>query len=236
MSSIATTDNLDSVPAMPLGTLIILNLAVAGGAFMAVAALPALLPALSTSWLGSAPKAYWFLSRSSALVAFALLWFAMVLGLVITNKLARVWPGGPTAFELHQHASLLGLDLALFHGLILLGDRYTHFSLTQMLVPFATVGYRPLWTGLGQIAFYLCALVSLSFYARRFMGQKTWRRFHYLSFAVFALSLTHGLMSGTDSTAPWVQGLYLASGASLLFLTIYRVLVAAAKPSPRRAR
>jgi len=79
------------------------------------------------------------------------------------------------------------------------------------------MGYRPLWTDLGQIAFYVCALVSLSFYARRCMGHKTWRRFHYLSFGVFALSVSHGLMSGTDSTAPWVQGLYLASGASVSF-------------------
>jgi len=67
------------------------------------------------------------------------------------------------------------------------------------------------------------------------MGHITWRRFHYLSFVVFALSLSHGLMSGTDSTAPWVPGLYLASGASVLFLTIYRVLVMAAKLTPRRA-
>src|SRR6185369_7521150 len=109
MTSITTVDTLDTATAMPLRTLILLNLAVAGGAFAAVAVLPALLPALSASWLGSAPKAYWYLSRASALVAFALLWFAMALGLVITNKLARVWPGGPTAFELHQHASLLGL-------------------------------------------------------------------------------------------------------------------------------
>ena len=235
MSSIAAIDPIDGTPAMPLGTLILLNLAVAGSAFLAVAVLPALLPVLANSWLGSAPKAYWYLSRSSALVAFGLLWFAMALGLVITNKLARVWPGGPTAFELHQLASLLGLDLAMFHGLILLGDRYMNFSLAQVLVPFATLGYRPLWTGLGQIAFYLCVLVGLSFYARRYIGQKTWRRLHYLSFAVFGLSLIHGLMSGTDSSTPWVQGMYLASGASLLFLTVYRVLVTAAKPARRRA-
>jgi len=237
MSTSAVPEGSDSVPVgMPLRTLILLQLAVAAGAGAAVAALPVLLPGLSDSLGGSAPKAYWYLSRASALVAFVVLWFAMALGLVVTNKMARVWPGGPTAFELHQHASLLGLDLALFHGLILLGDHYMNFSLAQVLVPFATTAYRPLWTGLGQIAFYLCAVISLSFYARRFIGQKTWRVMHYLSFAIFGLALAHGLFSGTDSTRPLAQGLYLASGASVLFLTVYRILVAGSRPAPRRAR
>jgi predicted ferric reductase len=237
MPSSTAPNPIDHLPAgMSLRALITMQLAVAAGAVAAVAVLPALLPGLSDSFLGSAPKAYWYLSRASALVAFCLLWFAMALGLGITNKLARLWPGGLTAFELHQAASLLGLDLALFHGLILLGDRYMNFSLGQVLVPFATASYRPLWTGLGQIGFYLFAIVSLSFYLRRFIGQKAWRTLHYLSFVVFALALTHGLLSGTDSGAPFVRGLYLASGASLLFLTVYRVLVSASKPAPSRAR
>ena len=237
MSSAETPNVLDdAAPGMSLGALILLQLAIAAGAFGAVAVLPALLPGLTTSLAGSAPKAYWYLSRATALVAFALLWFSMALGLVVTNKMARVWPGGPTAFELHQHASLLGLDLALFHGLILLGDRHMNFTLAQVVMPFATDSYRPLWTGLGQIGFYLFALVSLSYYARRFIGYKMWRRLHYLSFGVFALALAHGLMSGTDSATPLVRGMYIASAASLLFLTIYRVLVAGAKPAPRRVR
>ncbi len=53
---------------------------------------------------------------------------------------------------------------------------------------------------------------------------------------MFALALTHGLMSGTDSAVPLIRGMYVASGASLLFLTIYRVLVAGARPAPRRVR
>jgi len=226
----------DTPSGMSLRALITLQLAVAAGAALAVAVLPALLPGLGDSFAGSAPKAYWYLSRASALVAFSLLWLALALGLGITNKLARLWPGGLTAFELHQAASLLGLDLVLFHGLILLGDHYMNFSLAQVLVPFATASYRPLWTGLGQTGFYLFAIVSLSFYARRFIGHRTWRALHYLSFGVFALALAHGLLSGTDSSAPFVQGLYLTSSASLLFLTVYRVLISVSKPALRRAR
>ena len=41
------------------------------------------------------------ISDSSAIVAYILLWISMVLGLAITNKLARTWPGGPTFADLN---------------------------------------------------------------------------------------------------------------------------------------
>ena len=40
----------------------------------------------------------------------------MALGLGITNKMARLWPGAPAAFALHEYVSLLGLAFAVFHA------------------------------------------------------------------------------------------------------------------------
>ncbi|MFN8423771.1 MAG: hypothetical protein U0470_10465 [Anaerolineae bacterium] len=80
--------------------------------------------------------------------------------------MARLWPGGPTAFDLHQHVSLLSLAFAVFHALILLGDRYIDYTLATVLVPFASRDYRPIGVGLGQLAFYPLAVVGLSFYVR----------------------------------------------------------------------
>jgi predicted ferric reductase len=197
-------------PAMPLSTLIIMLLAVALGAVAAAIVLPNWLPGLSQSLLGAEPKAYWYLSRTSALVAYALLWLSMALGLIITNKLARVWPGGPTAFDLHQFASLLGLAFALFHALILMGDKYINYDLAQVLVPFNSGGYKPVWVGLGQIGFYLFAIVGLSFYVRKRLGQRRWRLIHFLRVRMF----------------------YWTTGAVLVFLTVYRIL--ATKFAPKK--
>jgi len=219
----------DMPPAMALRTLIGMLLAVALGAGVAVFALPAWLPGLSQSLLGAEPKAYWYLSRSSAFVAYILLWLSMVFGLLMTNKLARIWPGGPTAFDLHQHASLLGLAFALFHALILLGDRYIQATLFQVLVPFQYSGYEPLWVGLGQAAFYGLAIVGLSFYVKDRIGRRAWRLIHFLSFAIFVLALMHGIWSGSDSASDLARAIYWGSGGSVLFLTIYRVLVARVK-------
>ena len=96
----------------------------------------------------------------------------MALGLAITNKLARAWPGGPTIAALHDYTSLLGLAFGCFHALILTGDRYTNYTLAQVLVPFASVNYRPLWVGLGQIGLYLMGIVGLSLYVRRWIGYR----------------------------------------------------------------
>ena len=222
-SSAPDLDNLP--PAMPLPTLIIMLVAVGLGAFAASIVLPNWLPGLSQSLLGSEPKAYWYLSRASATVAYGLLWLSMALGLIITNKLARVWPGGPIAFDLHQFASLMGLAFALFHALILMGDKYINYDLAQVLVPFNSTGYKPVWVGLGQIGFYLLAIVSLSFYMRKRLGNRTWRLVHYLSFLMFALALLHGIFSGTDTTVPAIRAFYWVTGVSLLFLFVYRVLV-----------
>jgi predicted ferric reductase len=238
MSSQSSSPDLDNLPpAMPLHTLIIMLLAVALGAFAAAIVLPNWLPGLSQSLLGSEPKAYWYLSRASAMVAYGLLWLSMALGLIITNKMARVWPGGPIAFDLHQFASLIGLAFALFHALILLGDKYINYDLAQVLVPFNSSGYRPVWVGLGQIGFYLLTIVGLSFYVRKRLGNRSWRLIHYLSFLTFALALLHGIFAGSDSTIVGIQLFYWVTGASLLFLLVYRILITkfAVKKSARAA-
>ncbi len=221
-------------PVILLRTLVLMLLTTAAGTIAGLLVLPAWLPQVGASLAGADPKGYWYLARVSALVAYTLLWLSMLLGLSMTNRLARLWPGGPAAFDLHQHASLLGLAFALFHALVLLGDRYMDYTLAQILTPFASTAYRPLWVGLGQIGSYLMAVVGLSFFVRGVTGHRFWRVIHYLSFGMFLLALAHGLLSGTDTATVWARGLYWASGGSVLFLLIYRVL--AARGMPRVSR
>jgi predicted ferric reductase len=232
---LATTEYADLPAAVSLGSLTLMVLAATIGALSAVIVLPQLLPGLTQSLLGSEPKAYWYLSRSSAFVAYILMWLSVVFGLLMTNKLARMWPGGPTAFDLHQHTSLLSLAFALFHALILMGDTYIQASLASILIPFAYEGYEPLWVGVGQVSLYLLALIGLSFYIKPWIGRSAWRVIHFLSFALFLMAMLHGLYSGSDSESIFAQVVYWGSAASTLFLTIYRVLVAQ-NPAPKPQR
>lgn len=230
------TDEFSNMPpAMALHTVVLTLLATAAGALAAAVVLPYWLPNLSSSLLGAEPKAYWYLARASGFVAYLLLWLSMLLGVAITNTWARLWPGGPIAFDLHQHTSLLGLAFALFHALVLLGDTYMNYTLAQVLLPFASSDYKPLEVGLGQLGFYMMAIIGFSFYARRIIGRALWRAIHFLSFVVFLAVLAHGLTSGTDTTTLLARSIYWGTGGSLLFFTIYRVLNTITKPATARA-
>jgi predicted ferric reductase len=215
---------------------LLILLAIEIGLLAAVLLLPGWLPNITSSLMGSSPKAYWYLSRGTAFVALGLLWLSMLLGLGITNKMARLWPGAPAAFAIHEYVSLLGLAFALFHALTLLGDRFINFDLAQILIPFAAESYRPLWVGLGQVGFYTWAIVALSFYVRQRIGHKSWRLIHYASFIMFLMALGHGLTSGTDTPTAWAQGIYWLLGGSTLFLSFYRIVFSISTiASPRRA-
>ncbi len=184
--------------------------------------LPGVISNFVYAFSGAKPKIYWYLSRSAGFVALTILWVSMAMGLTITNKLARRWPGTPAAFAVHQYVSLLGLAFAVYHALVLMGDHFTDFSLPRLAAPFS-IAYQRFWVGLGQTGFYIWVIVILSFYARKYIGQKAWRLIHFANFAVYAMGWLHGVFTGWDAQQTWAQWYYWLSGAILLVLVVHRV-------------
>ena len=183
-----------------------------------------LLPALTQLLLEPGVNVVWDLTRVTGIIAYGLMWLSVVFGLIITNRMARIWPGGPAAFDLHQFTRLLGLAFALFHAVVLLGDHYIKYSLLEILLPFASINYQPIWVGSGQIAFYILIPVTLSFYVRRSLSPEFWRLIHFGSFVSFAFVTMHSLLAGSDTTNLGMLSMYALTGASVFFLTIYRML------------
>jgi predicted ferric reductase len=209
---------------LSIQSLLVFLLAVFFGVVAAAYVLPIWLPGLASSFNGSYPKAYWYLSRGTGFASLGLLWLSMMLGIGITNKMARLWPGTAPAFAIHEYTGLLGLFFTSFHALILLGDKYSQYKLVQLLIPFGSAQYRPTWVGLGQLGFYAWFIIALTFYVRRAIGKKTWRVIHYASFVCYLAALVHGLLSGTDTGMLWAQDFYWITGAGLLFVLVYRIL------------
>jgi methionine sulfoxide reductase heme-binding subunit len=154
---------------------------------------------------------WWLASRSAGLVAFALLTAVTVLGLLSVLRVA-----GPKTAKLlrpwHERFALAALACIGAHGLFLLFDGWLKPGVTGILVPF-TMGYRPLWTGLGIIGAYVIAALSLSFYVRRRIGASRWRNAHRLAPVGFVLIFLHVLMAGTDARTVWL--LAMAVGAMI---------------------
>jgi predicted ferric reductase len=190
--------------------------------------LPAAIPGLAASVQADNAKVYWYLSRGSSVSAYVLLWMSMILGLLLSNRLAKHWPGAPAANDLHQYVSLLGLGLTGFHAVILTGDAYLKINLSQVFTPFGVSSYRPFQVGFGQIAFFLWGIVAASFYVKKQIGIKTWKLIHLFSFILFGFAMIHGITSGTDTGEIWMQVIYWLSAASVLLLTVYRVLMVVA--------
>jgi predicted ferric reductase len=175
------------------------------------------------------------MTRSSGLAAYGLLWLSVVWGLFSSTRLARGWPGAGTTFDLHEHLSLLALGFAALHAIVLLLDREFGFSLFELTVPFTARRDRAA-IGLGQIALAVLASVTLSHYLRKRIGQRAWRALHYLAFVVYALALTHAALAGTDSASPALRAFYFTTAGVVLFLTTYRVLLAATNSSAAESR
>ncbi len=231
-----TNDNPMPESSLSFASLISFLLAVALGTFSAVVLLPSWVPRLLDTLIGTDPKAYWYLARGAGFVALGLLWMSMAIGLLITNKIARSWPGSPAAFAIHEYVSLLGMAFAIFHALILMGDHYINYKLVQILMPFGSINYHPVWVGLGQIGFYTWSVVALTFYVRQKIGPKVWRAIHMASFFTFIIAIMHGLGAGTDASMPWAQNIYWVLGGSFAFFTVYRIvadMIPEKRPAPQ---
>ena len=172
----------------------------------------------------SSTQAMWYVTRAAGIISYLLLWLSTVWGLAVTNKILDPVLHRAFTYDFHQFLSLLAIGFVILHIVVLLADKYLPFSLAQILVPFAAP-YRPVWVGLGTIGLYLTLLVSITFYIRKWIGQKTFRVIHLLSYLAFMGAALHGLFAGTDEPLPVVQVMYFVTTLSVVFLTVYRIVV-----------
>lgn len=164
----------------------------------------------------------WYLTRAAGIVAFVLLWFSVLGGLLqSTGLLARVMRP-VTATDLHNAIGIWSLYATAFHMVVLLWDHDTPFTVAGLLVPFASY-YKPLLMTLGLAGAYLTLLATISSYYRSKLGPVVWRRLHLLSLVGFLAALIHGLVAGTDSHD--LFGLYAIAGLSVLGFTVYRAFL-----------
>lgn len=180
---------------------------------------------------GGPPLTYiwWLISDAAGIVALVLVSASVSLGLAMAARAIH----GPAlrriAMRLHEQLALAALVSIAVHGLALLGDHWLKPGLAGIAVPFA-LHYRPGFTGLGIIAGYLAALLGPSFYLRRRIGARRWRRLHRATVLVWALSVVHALGGGTDAARLWLRLVVLAPLVPIVYLLVVRALDSAHAP------
>jgi sulfoxide reductase heme-binding subunit YedZ len=172
---------------------------------------------------------FWLLARASGLAAYAVLTLSVLAGLVLKSRpFARLKPA--TATEVHRTLALTGLGALVLHGASLVLDSTVKVTPAALVVP-GLVSYRPAAVATGVVAAWLFVAITASFWVRKRIGVRVWRKLHWLTFALFGLATIHGVAAGTDSSQPWAHGLYIGALGAVTAATAWRALV----PPPRRA-
>ena len=141
------------------------------------------------------PSAYWYLTRGTGAVALILLTISVVLGLVGTVRYtAPRWPRFAID-TVHRDVSLLVIVLLVLHVVTTVLDGFAPISLLDGLIPFVST-YRPLWLGLGTLAFDLILAIAITSLVRRRLGYRTWRAVHWLAYVSWPIAVLHTLGTG----------------------------------------
>lgn len=159
---------------------------------------------------------FWITSRAAGTAAMVLASASVGFGLTLRSKLVR--RGAPDRRTVHEILALCTIAAIAVHGLALLGDSYFHFTLANISIPLLAP-YRNLYTSVGIIAGWGFAILGLSYYARRRIGQARWRTLHRFTAVAWLLALVHAVTVGTDAGKLWflaLVGLTAAPGAGLL--------------------
>jgi methionine sulfoxide reductase heme-binding subunit len=164
---------------------------------------------------------WWLASRASGVLALILVTISVAIGLTMASKLVRKRGVGPVLAKVHEQTALAGLVAIAVHAITLLGDPWLDPGVKGVLIPFQ-MDYQPVFTGLGIIAAYLAAFLGLTFYMRRRIGPKLWRKAHRATVLVWLLGLIHTIGAGTDAGAAWLREFMVLTGAPIVAVFLVR--------------
>jgi len=177
--------------------------------------------------------AWWYLARSSGLVAAVLLVAAFVWGILVSTRLLKPVKSKPWVLDLHRWLAGLVVVFVALHLAGLVADSYVQFDLSTILIPFSSE-WRPAAVTWGVVALYLMAAIQLTSWrrVRSRLSRNTWHAIHLLSFPLLWLIAMHAGTAGTDVGNRW----YLISLFALIGLTVFVVLYRILAGTGRQAR
>ena len=166
--------------------------------------------------------ALWYLGRGTGVMALMLLTIGVALGIAARSG----EPLGPlprfAVTAVHRNSALIASVLLVVHIVTLLFDPYAQLKLVDVLVPFLGSD-EPFWLGLGTLGLDLLLAVVVTSLLRMRIGVRGWRAVHWLSYAVWPVSLLHTLGMGTDAAAPWLLALSVLCFVAVAGAAAYRL-------------
>jgi methionine sulfoxide reductase heme-binding subunit len=170
--------------------------------------------------------------RTTAILSIVLLSAAIVIGVLVSRKEGLAGPSGGGLSRLHRAISLVAVALVAVHVLAsVLTYSVNGRKVAAVFVPFISA-YKPLWVGLGAIAFDLLVVVTITSLVRQRIGQRTWLAIHWLTYAAWPVAVVHGLGSGLDMHSDWGLVLTWICVACVGIAVAWRVITAVRTAAP----
>ena len=177
-------------------------------------------------------KIWWYLVRSSGIVALVLLGACLLWGILLTTRILRRIDHPAWLLDLHRWLGALTVIFTVIHLLALVADDYLTFGIVELFVPF-TSEWRPGAVAWGIMAFWLLFAVQFSSMFMRRLPRPVWRRFHLLGYLSFWTASIHGATSGADSGHALYRWGSLVGLSVLVMVTAFRLLpVPPRQPDP----
>ena len=171
---------------------------------------------------------WWYIARSSGVVAFGVLTASVAFGLMLSTRLFGRSVAPAWLMEIHRYLGALGIAATLLHVAALIADSYTNFGLKDVLVPFAS-SWKPGPVAWGVLALWLLVIIEATSLVMHKMPRSVWHAMHMTSMVLFCVSLVHGLQAGTDAGQRVSETIAISTAMPVMFLVIVRYL------APRRA-
>ncbi|MDB0005727.1 ferric reductase-like transmembrane domain-containing protein [Ilumatobacteraceae bacterium] len=172
---------------------------------------------------------WWYFSRSTGIVALALLVLSLVWGVLLSTRALR--GVDRPAWLLATHTWLSGTALAMtaghMAGLVL--DGWVSFGLAELLVPGAATWQgasrtAEIGTAIGVVSMYALLIVQITSLLRKKLSRRVWLAIHRVSFPVVFAVLIHAGWTGTDTSNRVYQAAAITLAMAAAVATVIRVI------------
>ncbi|NBO35099.1 MAG: ferredoxin-NADPH reductase [Actinobacteria bacterium] len=152
------------------------------------------------------PAIWWYVTRSSAIIAWALMVISVTWGILLSTRVMKPKDNPSWLLDLHRWLSGLSVVFVGIHMASLFVDKYAAFSLQDLFIPFHSQYQKIAWLGgwpvaLGVICTYILFAVQATSLMMKKLPRKYWKAIHYSSYALVLLVSFHAGWSGTDVRA-----------------------------------
>ncbi len=162
-----------------------------------------------TTFASAGPSAYWYLTRGTGTIALILLTLSVVFGVANIRRFHTPTVPRFVLDAVHRNVSLLAVAFVAVHIVTSVLDTFAPINLIDAVLPFVSA-YRPLWLGLGTVAFDLLLAVAVTSVLRQRFGYRAWRLVHWAAYASWPVALLHGLGTGSDTKKGWMLAIVAA--------------------------